>query len=239
MLRRHLSETEINALKARYHQDTRCDVRDFLSPELAQPLFEAITHWPHWNLETCIAGQHRDFDAAGMKALSQDRRQPFIEAVYQGAQSGFQYLFENFALYEAGRDQRLNGPFLTFFDFLKSDDFLGLMRAITGHSDIHFADCQATRFQPGHFLTRHNDGQEDKHRRTAYVLNLTPNWRADFGGQLQFIDAHGDISAAFTPDFNRLCLFNVPQDHSVSCIAPFAPHPRIALTGWLRYGDPE
>jgi Rps23 Pro-64 3,4-dihydroxylase Tpa1-like proline 4-hydroxylase len=75
-------------------------------------------------------------------------------------------------------------------------------------------------------------------RRAAYVLNLTPEWRPDWGGLLQFYDAMGNVSRAFTPGFNVLNIFRVPQPHSVSWVTPLAAAPRYAVTGWLRAAAP-
>jgi len=66
------------------------------------------------------------------------------------------------------------------------------------------------------------------------VLNLTPDWRPDWGGLLQFFDKRGDVFRAFTPRFNVLNLFRVPQPHNVSWVTPLAGAPRYAVTGWMR-----
>src|SRR5690606_1917921 len=97
-----------------------------------------------------------------------------------------------------------------------------VVRALTGLHDIAFADSQATRFSPGHFLTSHDDDVEGKQRRAAYVLSMTPQWRTDWGGILQFIDAEGHVSAGIMPKFNALNVFKVPQTHSVSFVTPSA-----------------
>ena len=97
----------------------------------------------------------------------------------------------------------------------------------------------ATRFQPGHFLTRHNDNVEGKRRRIAYVLNLSRDWNPDWGGALQFFDKHDNVQCAYTPSFNTLNLLRVPSVHSVGIVAPFAASNRLSITGWLRSGrDP-
>lgn len=65
-------------------------------------------------------------------------------------------------------------------------------------------------------------------------MNLTPRWRTEWGGLLQFHDARGDLSHALAPAYNAIHVFTVPQLHSVSYVAPFAGAPRFAITGWLR-----
>ena len=113
------------------------------------------------------------------------------------------------------------------------------MRAVTGDDTIAFADAQATRFDPGHFLTCHDDKVGGKSRRVAYVLSLSPVWRPDWGGALQFFGVDGNIEQAYVPTYNAINLFRVPSDHSVSIVAPFAGASRYSITGWLRSGkDP-
>ncbi len=59
---------------------------------------------------------------------------------------------------------------------------------------IKFADVQLTRYDPGDFLLRHADDKHDETRKAAYVLNLTPHWRAEWGGLLAFPDRRGHVA---------------------------------------------
>jgi hypothetical protein len=107
-------------------------------------------------------------------------------------------------------------------------------RGVTGDDRIDFVDAQATRYRPGQVLTGHDDAAEGKNRLYAYVLNLTRDWRADWGGVLAFEGADGHIEAGFVPAFNALNLFAVPMRHAVTQVASFAPRDRLSITGWLR-----
>ena len=118
--------------------------------------------------------------------------------------------------------------------FLNGEGFLGLMRDVTGEARIAMADAQLTRFRPGHFLTEHDDHAEGKNRFYAYVLNLTPAWRIEWGGLLAFHGPDGNVAEAFTPRFNTLNLLRVPTPHSVTQVALSAGADRISVTGWLR-----
>lgn len=134
-----------------------------------------------------------------MAELPDDKRMPFQALVAREAQLGFQYLYQNFALYETGRKGNLQDPAMqALFQFLRGERFLAFASVVTGCDDIAFTDCQLTRYRAGHFLNAHDDQVEGKNRRGAYILNMTANWRADFGGLLQVIDEKGDIEAAFT-----------------------------------------
>jgi Rps23 Pro-64 3,4-dihydroxylase Tpa1-like proline 4-hydroxylase len=69
-------------------------------------------------------------------------------------------------------------------------------------------------------------------------MNLTPGWSVDWGGLLMFVDQDGHVAEAYTPAFNALNLFQVPQPHAVSMVAPFAGGDRLAITGWVRSKKP-
>jgi Rps23 Pro-64 3,4-dihydroxylase Tpa1-like proline 4-hydroxylase len=61
---------------------------------------------------------------------------------------------------------------------------------------------------------------------------MTPEWRPDWGGILQFIDARGNIAEGYTPCFNALNIFRVPAVHSVSQVALYGGF-RYSVTGWF------
>jgi Rps23 Pro-64 3,4-dihydroxylase Tpa1-like proline 4-hydroxylase len=105
-----------------------------------------------------------------------------------------------------------------------------LFRTLVDEAGITVIDGRATRYGPGDFLTHHDDHSGNRH--TAYVLGLSPEWRPDWGGLLMLHDPAEARSQALHPQFNTLTLFRVPCDHSVSIVAPFAPVPRYAVTGW-------
>jgi Rps23 Pro-64 3,4-dihydroxylase Tpa1-like proline 4-hydroxylase len=70
-------------------------------------------------------------------------------------------------------------------------------------------------------------------RIAAYVLNMTPHWRLDWGGALLFSDRPGHITEGYPPAFNALNIFSVPQEHLVGFISPFAGAARYSITGWF------
>jgi SM-20-related protein len=119
-------------------------------------------------------------------------------------------------------------------ELINSRAWLDTMRRITGLAGIRRADGQATRYVAGHFLRQHDDVMEEEGRLAAYVVNLTRDWRADWGGLLQFLDDDGEVIDTLMPRFNTISLFRVPAEHCVSPVAHFAPGARYAITGWLR-----
>lgn len=232
-------ELEIEAARRRFAERSRAHIPDFLTADCAVRLHGSLVSDTRWNLVTTIAGEHFDLDAAAMAAQDSAEKAKFAKHVHAPArEGGFQYLFENIPIYDAWhRGTSARPTLVALFEFLNSPGTLDLARRITDAADISFADAQATRYGPGHFLTEHDDGIEGKDRRAAFVLSLTPHWRADWGGLTLFIGPNGHVEEAFTPRFNALNIFRVPQRHAVSVVAPFAPGYRYAITGWFRAGS--
>lgn len=176
-----------------------------------------------------------DLGREARAALTPEKLQNLMLGVHQQAQAGFQFLFESIRVPEAVEQRGADPTLLNrFADFLNAPETLGMLRMIVGAPDIAFADAQATAYGPGHFLTTHDDAVGGKNRFAAYVMNLTLTWSPDWGGLLQFLDGDRHVAQAWTPRFNALNLFAVPQPHAVTLVAPYAGARRLSVTGWLR-----
>lgn len=220
----------------------RWQLPDFLAPDSAMRLRDATASVPRWTLVTRLGGKHMDLDAAAMDALSRAHRAEFDRRVAEEAATGFQYLYETFAIYDKwhGGVLRDEAPVLAdLFEFLNGNAFLDPMRKFLDAPDIAFCDAQLTRYRAGHFLNRHDDAVAGKDRVAAYVLSLSEDWQHEWGGRLEFMDAGGETEAVFLPRFNTLSLFRVPQPHAVTPVKPGVTAHRLSITGWLRRGaDP-
>lgn len=237
-----LSEAlEGSKLATTYAKLGRIQVRDALEDTAAQRLYEKIAAFTEWDIHLNQGSQTFDVFPEQRKAMAAQQLLDLRMAAYAGAQKGFQYFFENYPIYDAYHAKCCADPFLEeIFEFVNDEAFLGFMRTLTGHDDISFADAQLTRFTPGDFLTDHDDNVYGKDRRAAYVINLTPDWKPDYGGILQFIDSDGNIEGGFMPTFNAINVFSIPKPHAVSQVSTFAPRARYSITGWLRTGtDPK
>ncbi len=231
------SQLDADALAAQFARDRRISIADILRDKDARALREAIEKEPRRNLVFHANGRHFDIDGAGWRDLDAEKKRTTEQIIYAEAQKGFSYTYENLPIYDRWRQKSEMGDILRdAVAFLNGERFLTFARNLTGFQDIAFADAQATLYGPGHFLTLHDDAVEGKNRRAAYVLNLTENWREDWGGYLNFFDKVGNIEAAYKPAFNALNIFAVPAAHSVGLVAPFAGALRCSITGWLRAG---
>jgi hypothetical protein len=213
-------------------------IAPFLDAADAERLRADIESRRAWTL-ALRAGSDRllEFEAAGRAAMSAPQRQALDKLAAPGEGGSFHYLYERIKLVGAAgaaAAEEAETPLGAFARFLSSEAVLGLVRAVTGAAEAGFAQAQATRYAPGHFLTVHNDREDEGGRLAAYVFNLTPMWRPEWGGMLLFHDAAGDVEHGLVPRMNALNLFAVPKRHSVGLVAPFAPRPRHAVTGWFR-----
>ena len=213
----------------------RLHVPAFLEAEAARALHARIAAITDWRLFVNDRDRTAQLSMRDLDALGARQCQEMALRIQRDAQTGFQFQYLQHNLSDAGEpyagsDAVGHG----LVAFLNSAEFLGFAREVCGDDSIAFADGQISRFEPGHFLTRHNDLRPNLGRRVAYVINLSPNWRVEWGGVLEFLGDDGHVAAGYVPAFNAINLFRIPQMHHVSSIAPFAGAPRLSITGWLR-----
>ncbi|WP_421933547.1 2OG-Fe(II) oxygenase [Phenylobacterium sp.] len=233
-LARGLDPGKLHAAFARFG---RLHLPGVFRPEDALAIHAALTAAPYHRSLTA-AGKSYDIALETLAAMPPERRAELEAAILEGGRTGFQYQFDAWRLsdlMEAG--QRTGGalaPLEGLYDLINSEPFLAFIRTLTGDPRCAYADAQATRYRPGDFLTAHDDDVAGKKRLYAFVLNFTPAWRPDWGGLLAFHDADGHVSEAYTPTFNALNIFRVPQQHAVTQVASFAGAQRLSVTGWIR-----
>ncbi len=226
------------AYRAAYERDGWVQIEGLFRPEVAETLAAALEQATPWMLaHSGPAGEPVYVEAAALAPAARAALQARLAEVTRQASSSFAYLYYVYPMieaYVAGRDP--GHPLHQVTEFLNSPDFMGFAHAVTGEPVVK-VDAQASHYRPGHFLTLHDD-RGGGERRAAYTIGMTRGWRPDWGGQLLFHDAAGDVSRGFAPKFNVLTLFKAPQWHSVAPVAPYAARPRFSITGWLRDDPP-
>lgn len=207
---------------------------EFFSPDVAEALHHHLDTEVPW--ARAVSQEDRSWDLAPelVAAMDEGKDTELISSVHQTARDGFQFLFDSLIVSDDASQRKARGLLVDrLVEALNHPASLDAFREITGEPAVCRVNGQASRYLPGHFLTSHDDGIEGQDRVAAYVINLTKDWREDWGGMLQFHSASGDIPLALKPAFNALNMFRVPQMHSVSYVAPFAALPRYSVTGWL------
>ncbi|MDP3368980.1 MAG: 2OG-Fe(II) oxygenase family protein [Brevundimonas sp.] len=220
-----------------FRRTRRLHLPDVFAPEQAISLYSAVRDRTPWRRSFLLGDRGVAMSPDELAAIPEDKREALERDLTKTARNGFQYAFDSWAVsdeVEAGR--RIGHPAEAFYDFLNSPAFLGWVHRLTGDTRAVYCDAQCTRYGPGDYLNGHTDEAEGKNRLFAYVMNLTPDWNADWGGLLLFIDPDGHVAEGYTPAFNALNIFEVPQPHAVSMVPPFAGGSRLAITGWIRSG---
>lgn len=234
-LRIALSDEAIEQAAQSFVATGHVRLENAFAPETAEALHRHLNEELEWWRVVNQGERTWDLGPESIAAMADGGDTPLLDAVYKGAREGFQFLFDSVRVSDEPAERTARGLLLDrLVDAMNDAVNLGVLRRITGSEDIVRADGQATRYLPGHFLTGHDDDIDGKGRIAAYVINLTPQWRTEWGGLLQFHDEAGDVTRGLKPRYNAIHIFRVPQLHSVSPVAPFAPHPRLCITGWLR-----
>jgi len=209
----------------------RIQIPGFLQPAAAEALTDELATRVPWQLAERSGGtSHTTPRGAYPQGEDYDR---LIEAGYAAAATSYQFAYDSYMLLKAAHegwdpDLLVHGV----LRFLNTPEFIEFARHLGGDPAIRHVVAQATRYRPGQYLMPHDDQEDAEQRRYAFVINLGRDWRPDWGGQLQFLDAEGNVLETFLPRWNSLSLFRVPQRHQVTFVTPWAAGPRHALTGW-------
>lgn len=211
-----------------YRRDSRCRVHEFLTAAAAAEMVQAITGNARFRQAHIADGEYRELSREEFSSLPPAQRQQLVRNVYTLATRGVGFWYGRHGINPGTKD-----ALGEIYQWLSSDETLRLVRQISGIPTLGAPSAQLTAFGPGDFLTRHRDDVTSERRKIAFVLNLTEGWHPDWGGLLQFFHDSGETRDSWSPLFNSLCLFDVKHVHSVTCVAPFAPRARLAISGWF------
>ncbi len=213
-------------LAADFKRTGRIHIPNILTDASAQRLFRALEQETPWGL---LFNEGKELRAFGT-VTAEDLQEMGI-AAWERAHSDFQFFYHFYRLLENREIYPAPEHYLgKLVAFLTDPRFFAFAREVTGEESIAWISGTATLYKPLDFLTVHDDGKSS--RRIAYVLNMTPTWRPDWGGALQFYDNDDHIEEGYLPTFNALNLFRVPKRHSVSQVASFGGI-RYAISGWF------
>jgi SM-20-related protein len=212
-----------------FRRQGRIHISGLLTDAAAQRLFRALHKETPWGLIYNDGEKAHEFKHSTVSA--EDHQEKAI-AAWERAHSRFQYFYHVCRLLE---NRKIHpGPrhyLVRLVKFLTSREFLSFIRTVTGDDSIGWVSANATLYKPLDFLTAHDDGLSE--RRIAYVLNMTPEWKPDWGGALQFYDHDDHIEEGYLPTFNSLNLFRVPKRHSVAQVSTFGGM-RYSISGWFQ-----
>jgi len=116
--------------------------------------------------------------------------------------------------------------------FLSSEKIINILNEITHLNLKKSTTIFANKYTSDCFLATHTD---DGNGRLAFVLHLTKNWNACWGGMYMDHTDPNNIKTVI-PSFNKMVMFKVGNNqtpHSVSCVTNNLTRKRISVTGWF------
>lgn len=210
-------------------------IRDFLTPETSEELYNFFVGGgmpEDWWYSSSYPGA----DGAGFirnfpeNKDSIDYQRRHSENLFNQGQ--FTYHFYRTA---GDHHSSCNCSECIFRIFLNSEESLNFLSAVAKDTLKGFNTVFASRYSSGCFLSPHHD---DSLGKLGFVLQLTKNWKPQWGGVLHFLDdSLTKIEYSEVPTFNTLTLFHIPQGkgkwHYVSHVSPGVTSHRVAYSGWF------
>lgn len=214
-----------------YRRDRVVQVPDLLAAEAADGVERVLADLPYVIVAPDERGDTLVLDDQVMQRFGEAQVRNFLNDTIRRASGGFAFIHRSYPLQDEYARSAAN-PAARITEFLQSRAFLDFGAQIIGEP-VDGIRVQASHYRKGDFLTLHDDSHSRDDRLAAFTLGFTRGWRPDWGGQLLFHDAAGDVTRGFAPRFNVLTVFAVPQAHSVAPVAAYAGKPRLSLTGWF------
>jgi hypothetical protein len=127
--------------------------------------------------------------------------------------------------------------YLRFRQTFQRDEYRRFFEALSGLELSASDDFGVHRMEVGDYLRAHSDDNRD--RRIALVIYLTPGWESEYGGSLHLTDRSGQETVV-NPTYNSMVVFDVlaETEHFVEEVRPDAgDNARLTIGGW--YHRPE
>lgn len=227
---------DVDILRTEYEKTGRVRISPLLKESEAEQLRVHLLARTDWQLRIRGYGsQVYDLNTSDMEGWPPEQIAALRKLLEPHEQGRFSFTYRQITIVDTAQTTcEPNGILSEFGEFLSGEAVTAMVRGITQKPDIAYADCFASRYDPGDYLTAHDDRKPNSNRLAAYVFGLTKPWRVEWGGVLLFHGKDGQIENGQRPDFNVFDLFAVPRDHSVSYVAPFTKGSRMSITGWFR-----
>jgi len=124
-----------------------------------------------------------------------------------------------------------NATLRAFRAFLNSREFLTLLSYITGENLSKELDISGFIYSDTDHLLPHDDKLEG--RKIAFVVQLTKNWAAKDGGQLDLFKDN-KIAKSYVPTWNSFDIFTVKPGTTMHQVREVVTDKkRVTLAGWF------
>jgi hypothetical protein len=213
-------------LRDAFLKKERLSVPGILRAANSQTLFEDLSATVPWCLTFAGSGEERTtIESSEVSTMDAHRRRAVAEIAYSGGGTDGAHLFYS---------STYHSPIMTKFSaFLNSGAFLQFLRDLTGIDSVRRVKTSAACYRAGHFYGFHKDRSDQGEQVGTVIFYVTPKWRYQWGGMLQFKDTDGQIDESIFPRFNSMTVMRANQAHAVSCVSPFAAIERFSIGGKL------
>lgn len=114
-------------------------------------------------------------------------------------------------------------------EYLNSPKVLKEISELTNTKITKTTDIFISKFEPGNFLSKHNDINLGRY---AFIIYLNEKWDRSCGGDLNLITKE-NIHIPIYPEYNKLVLMDIKSRELPHYINTVKCNNRYAVTGWF------
>lgn len=225
-----MNEEEILSYQNEFNGKKKLSIPHFLQLEFAELLYSHVIHEKNWTLATGI-------DATKYEKASIPSNEKINISQIKNVNNAFSNDHFSYIFYRSMNNNPKNMSYIEFLvrKTFSSQEFIERLNKITNLNLTQLTTLFLSKYKAGSFLSPHSDKGNG---RLAFVLNLTKNWKPQYGGILHFMnDARTEITDSFVPQFNQFVIFYVPEQkgisHFVSSVVQNVKYSRYSITGWF------
>jgi len=231
------NKLDLNELQKTFKEKGYVVIDNFLKEDVAEKLYQFFAYdmppeW--WSVAT--------YPAKGQSGVEYNRNlnenEDSIQSARGYAETAFSENLFSYAFHRTLSDHfdDCTCPECQLRSSIDSEEMYDIISKITDLKIISSNELFAACYVPGDFLSPHQDSPNGI---IGFVLQLTKNWRPEYGGLLYFLNDEGNVvENVEVPKFNSLTMFLLPEDkgklHYVSHVNPGTNEVRLSFTGWFR-----
>ena len=221
---------DINNLRINYKLNKKIIINNFLSNKFADFLYKQINQLPQQSWFNCVGFGNVKVEKRWKPQNKKKHLMANELAKKSFCSNNFSY---NFKRNMGMRPKEISKSENILRNLFSSEELYSIIEQITGDRPMKYSQLFLSQYRKGCFLAPHSDINRGK---WAFVLNMTKDWKPQYGGVLHFLDDNREnIIDSYVPKFNSLVIFEVPKEgipHFVSHVV-HENKKRFAITGWL------
>ena len=228
---------DIESLQKTFKDKGYVVVDDFLKEDIAEELYNffAFDMPPEWWSVATYPAENHDGVEYNRNLLENEES---ILLARKHAETAFGQNLFSYAFHRTLSDHYEDCECLEcqLRSTIDSKEIYDTISKITDLNIISSNELFAACYVPGDFLSPHQDSPNGI---IGFVLQLTKDWKPQYGGLLHFLNDEGTVvEDVEVPKFNTLTMFLLPEDkgklHYVSHVNPGVNEIRLSFTGWFR-----